>query len=76
MSGASWASIQKMEQARWHRFAGDHAHENEQCRIAASMPEINQVIAAQLARLAAENGWAIPSVGRAAAKRRRKARTT
>lgn len=77
--GPSWDSIQRMEQARWKRFAEEHMHESDLCedivmRIKFHLQPVTQAQAAQLARLAAEHGWTIPSVGQAAAARRRKKR--
>lgn len=75
MTGASWSSIEKMEQARWMRFAREHADQHGLCLAITVQGHVSQAEAAQLARLAADSGWKIPSVGRAAAKRRRKRRT-
>lgn len=68
----SWDSIEKMEQARWMRFAAEHPSEVI-CADVISAGHCTQAQAAQMGRLAAERSWTIPSVGKAAAARRRKA---
>lgn len=81
MTGASWSSIEKMEQARWLRFATEHQAESVFCDTIMFAHQrtgrsVSQADAAQLARLATLRGWPIPSVGRAAAKRRKKQQRT
>ena len=74
-SVVSWSTIQKMEQSRWLRFAREHRDEPI-CAAAIKASEVSQATAAQMARLAAQKNWEIPSVGQAAARRRKRARAT
>jgi hypothetical protein len=59
-----------MEQARWRRFVREHEHESPRCAELADVEHVSQPVAVELAALAREHGWTLPSVGRAAAKRR------
>lgn len=64
-AGPSWRTITELEQARWRRFAQRHVAASDLCAgIVADRRAITPAQAAQLAELAAVNGWRLEVAGR------------
>lgn len=75
MRAPSWQTIANMENARWRRFARDHAGESERCaELAEHVGEFAQSQVVELAELARVNGWPLARAGGAPTNRRRRPR--
>ena len=72
-AGPSWRTINRMEQARWRRFAKRHRHESAIC--AALAESCHPLTVRQIGALAAEareHGWPFETAGRPKGSRRRR----
>lgn len=77
-AGPSWRTVERMEQARWERFARAHAHESDLCAALVRqldgelIDRLTQADAQALAAVASAHGWSLERAGSSGGRRRRR----
>jgi hypothetical protein len=68
VTGPSWSSIDRLEQARWARLVRQHASHDDHCaalrRRLDAGGRLTAPECAELGRMATLKGWALPVAGR------------